>query len=349
MFSKTFTTLFMAAAVLASFSAQAATTCPAFEFIYQQKFDYGDGEGFATHSCKETNFKIGDKVHDTVQEAVKSGQAQRAQAELSKALATNQCVTERTCKPDSEMCVRPALQKSFQSVLEQLGKQKAATMEKEARYADAIKTNNQYCMHDESTRIYRARIKAQPLDKNFHQQAVDFATGRADKTLLTELQQTATANTKKLIADENRIFSAGLFAASMFSEALQWVPNTGNNKLITEIMTLADKRGDTLIARDGCLPIEPAIDYYEVAGQTNKIIQAKSRALKFGEQFEKEGSLPAAASCYDAADADAKQNAVSKKVEARREKQEVQNQKSEKVRKEKFTKEQDDLEKELGL
>ena len=71
--------------------------------------------------------------------------------------------------------------------------------------------------------------------------------------------------------------------------------------------------------------------------------------MKVGSELEKQNNTQAASVCYELAGDDSRAGKMQQATDERAEKAEATLQKNEPARKAKFSKEQDDMEKELGL
>jgi hypothetical protein len=109
-----------------------------------------------------------------------------------------------------------------------------------------------------------------------------------------------------------------------------------------KVFERAEKRGDTLAADDARRSIENAIAYYEFAEKPQKARGVRDRARKLGDEHARKGENRLAVEFYQIAGDSSKAEALEKKSEAEK-------QKSESARQDKFKKDQQSLEKELGL
>ena len=130
-----------------SLSSQAASNCKQFAFIYQTSFIQGDGEGMQSHNCKETNFNVGDNLYSKMQSLTSAGKQDQALKELDRVLAiNNNAVDDKSYQANAEICVRPSQKKSFEQLMQQIGKQKAAALERTSKHHEAINTDIDFCL-----------------------------------------------------------------------------------------------------------------------------------------------------------------------------------------------------------
>lgn len=178
-----------------------------------------------------------------------------------------------------------------------------------------------------------------------------------DLSYLKELESTASKNGENALNKEEKEFSNNTIALGgtnvdrsirQLSNARQWFAFFKDAKE-KQVIERAEKRGDALYA-DSNNPqsLEEAIRYYEVANDEGKIRKVKEKAFRLAAEAEKEGILLRAVHYYNIAGSHDKAERLEKSVQERSMKQEKEMLKDENQKK-KFKKEQDDLEKELGM
>jgi hypothetical protein len=326
-----------------------AASCPQYSFIHRTSFEQGDGEGMETHQCKEANFNKGDALLTKMQGMANAGQHQQARKELDRALAVNNDVEFNKFRIGEEICVRPAQKQSFESFMQQLGKKFAANAESTGKLDDAINIDVKYCLLDDAARLHLIQAEKQTGDTRSLKNAQAFSKLYTNKTFREKLLAIANHRGKELVERENRLFKTAAYNPMLFSQAIDVFETIDDTASKNRIAKLAEARGDELTAQSNCRILSSANEYYEIANQDKKIKALKEKALKIGADLEKQNNTSAAATCYELAGDDSRSEKMKQATAANSEKAEAAMQKNELARKAKFSKEQDDMEKELGL
>lgn len=178
-----------------------------------------------------------------------------------------------------------------------------------------------------------------------------------DGSYLRELEITSAKNGENALNKEEKEFSNNTIAFGgtnvdrsirQLSNARQWFSLFKDTKE-KQVFERAEKRGDNFYA-DSNNPqsLEEAIRYYEAANDQGKIKKVKEKAGRLAADAEKEGVLLRAVHYYNIAGSHDKAERLEKSVQERSMKQEKELLKDEDQKK-KFRKEQEDLEKELGM
>ncbi|MDQ1362993.1 MAG: hypothetical protein QG652_853 [Pseudomonadota bacterium] len=337
------------AAVIAASPLQAAIKCDPYTFIYRSAFELGDGEGMETRQCNEANFNKGDATLKKLQDMVKAGHPQQAHKELERALSVNHEVEYRKWQANAEICVRPAQIKSFENLIQEIGKKMAAESERAGKTQQAIATNIHYCLHDEAARIHLAQAEKKPANTQAVRDAYAFGKQYARNPLMQNIRQIASTASNQYLTEENNFFKSNIYNSHLLEQAIKLHEAVEDKSGKDNIIKKAGLRGDELGRQDNCRILESAIGYYDVADNEKMISAIRNKAMKIGEGLEKQGNLKAAAACYETADAEEKSGKLRHAVEAESEKEQEKTKKNEKSRQEKFNREQDDLEKELQL
>jgi len=357
-----------AISMLQSGIAMAANTCEQnkFSFIYDKSFVTGDGEGMEDHACKESNFRHGDEAYQKVKALADAGKYQQAERAVYSFRATPET---SKWSPDMEVCVRPSLEKPLRALVEDVVKHDADAAEKAGRLAESIRIHDEYCHFAEAARVHVVRVKGatfrdggfNPNDSNDREYKDAYAYNRAHPfdNLRKALREVASDRVEQHRKIEEKRFTAGppkgsfmpgFYVPENLEHALDWLPYAGDDGSQKKaIMAFAEKRGDTIFPQEGCQNLDSTIAYYKISGNQAKVKQATARGVSVGELYEKRGAYPAAAKCYEAAGDRDKAAHIEEVAGAQREQKAAEYEKSEKVRQKKFSKEQDDLEKELGF
>jgi hypothetical protein len=183
-----------------------------------------------------------------------------------------------------------------------------------------------------------------------------------DPGYLKELENIASKNGDKALEKEKKAFG-NIKAVNLLNQkevlsveesqnqlrrASEWFSFFGGVKA-AQVVKLTEIRGDTLYADDnepGSL--EKAIGYYEISNNQERIKRVKEKAAKLGDRYAKKDELTKAIEYYEIAGNRAKAKELQGLLKERRKRQIKEMFKDEKQQK-KFKKEQEDLEKELGL
>lgn len=133
--------------------------------------------------------------------------------------------------------------------------------------------------------------------------------------------------------------------------ARQWTKVFNDPKEVTKVIEKAEKRGDSLYAVDEPLSLEDAIRYYKFTDNQGKVQKVKDKANRLGALNEKNGILLPAIEYYEIAENGDKAHELREKMKKMEKatKKQIKEMLKDKEGQKKFKKEQDDLEKELGL
>lgn len=327
---------------------QAATPCKQFSFIYQSSFVLGDGEGMETHSCKESNYAVGDATFKKMQGMVNANQPDQARKELDRVLAVNHEVEYRYYKPNAELCVRPAQAKAFENLMQQIGQKKTAALERSNKYQDAIETSINYCLDDDAARIHLMLAEKNVGDTRALKSAYSFGKRYNNKTYHDKLLAIAGKQSKNHIDSENRFFTATAYNPMLLDQAVAILESVDDKAGMNRVVKLAESRGDELIKFDSCRMLNFASEYYKTARHETKLKALRAKASRMAAAMEKQNTR-AAAECYELAGDESRAEKMHQATADREQQAEAAMQKNEPARKAKFDKEQQDLEKELGL
>jgi len=223
----------------------------------------------------------------------------------------------------------------------------------------------------DADRMMMNMIKRKPEDIEIFKIAVGHFRGReersedlqksygfkADLSYLRELEVTASNNGDNALNKEEKEFSKNVIdlggtnvdrSLRQLLNASQWFAFFKNAKE-KQVIERAEKRGDNFYADDNQpKSLEEAIRYYEIANDKGKINKVKDKAGRLAANAEKEGIFLRAVHYYNISGNHDKAERLEKSVQERRMKLEEDMLKDENQKK-KFRKEQEDLEKELGM
>jgi hypothetical protein len=226
------------------------------------------------------------------------------------------------------------------ALIKRVGRTLAEQAEKQGRLDEAFDWYEGSGLKDEADRVMLKRANANPDDSGVVGAAISHFKRRNDAARVKELRGIASRNVDKWLAAEEKAFAARRESRSELAKAKDWTyyADSGFEKLAER----AEKRGDTLAADNARRPIENAIAYYEFAGKAQKAQSLRQKARKLGDEHASKGEYILAAEFYRLAGDSDKAVALEQRSEAERER-------TESARRDRFKKDQQSLEKALGL
>lgn len=231
------------------------------------------------------------------------------------------------------------------ALLERLSRKLGEEAEKAGRYGEAFdyyrapqSVRADYDLSD-ADRALLKHVKAASGDYKVVSSAASWFEQRGNPASLGETRAIARASGEEALAAEERAFAATRNSLNELGKARQWLELAGDAKAIS---ARAAQRGDALLAHGAFSSVERAFQYYDFAGNRQKLKSAQDRARRLGDEYAKNGQTRVAAQFYELAGDSARAAALGKKNEAR-------NEKAEGKRQQQFQKDQKSLEKELGL
>ncbi|BAV34980.1 hypothetical protein SCL_2703 [Sulfuricaulis limicola] len=230
--------------------------------------------------------------------------------------------------------------KRREALIKRVGRTLGDQEEKQGRLKEAFDWYLAAGLEADADRVMLKRANAKPDDTNAVGNAIDHFKRRNNEARVREMRGIAARNVDKWLTAEDKAFAARKDSREELGKARDWVyyAEAGSGK-VTE---RAEKRGDTLATDDARRSIENAIAYYQFADKPQKAKGVRDKARKLGDEHARKGENKLAVEFYSLAGDDAKAAALEKKSEAEK-------QKTESARQDKFKKDQQSLEKELGL
>ena len=258
------------------------------------------------------------------QDLEKAGRAREAHAAASKADAD--CASSIT---------------GLDGVKKRTAKIVAVEEEKKSRFKESFEWYQLAGSPADAGRMQRKLVEIKPDDINTVSHAIDFFHHISDAPQEKDMRTHAGKNVAKALAtEEKRFASANKNSLQELGLARDWAYYAGSGK--DGAMARAEKRGDTLITEDGRRFLELALDYYGFAEKKDKQQKVRDKARSLGERAASKGEAELAVAYFQIAGDDAKAEALQKQTEVKAEQ-------TEESRKKTFKKDQDKLEKELGL
>ena len=230
----------------------------------------------------------------------------------------------------------------YTAMRKRIGLQLGQQDEKQGKLAAAFEWYKKSGNSADADRITMKQVNLNPRDHNVVSNAIDHFKYSNNETRVTELRQLAAKNADLELASEEKAFTANKVSFDEMGKAKDWFALIGEGADKKKIRERAEQRGDTLLKEDTVRHLESALRYFEMAEAKSKVKAVQDKALQLAQTHEKKGEITQASNFYGLAGASDKGNALQERAEA-------QHKKSEATRQKKFTKEQGDLEKELGL
>jgi len=260
-----------------------------------------------------------------------AAQARAAEAagDLKKALKIVEAGEVRMCSDDGEAM--------FKRLTQRLGRE----AETAGRNREAFDYYRQGSHDADARRVGLAQLKAAPTDRSWAEQLMTFMRNTNDTAGIDEVRRHATVQAQRLLAQEDKSFAIRAPQEELLEEARGWLRMAGDDDAAT-VRQRALVRADQFAALDYHYALEQALNYYEMAGRGDKQAAVRSKARKIADGLAGGDNWAAAAELYElAGDSD--------RAEALRAGREASAASKEEARKGEFQKEQEDLEKELGL
>lgn len=240
------------------------------------------------------------------------------------------------------------LMKKIEDTKRRLALKTAELKEKKGELEKAIKWYDMAGSHDRAANIMIRLVKDRSEDKSFFGHAMNYFYGDKNKVYLKELEKIASARGDSDLAREEKVYSGktgGHLSGSpeMIISAKGWYEFFKDPKR-KNALDRAEKRGDFFFKfpEQEAGILNTAKEYYKIAENESKVKTVKAKANEIGDSLVKKGDLERAIKYYEVAENDAKVNEFRRASEKKKEL-------SEGDRRKKFKKEQDKLEKELGL
>lgn len=270
----------------------------------------------------------------------KSAAAQMRKAENSERAGKLKEAYETAGKIDS-MCLAGDGHKRHETLRKRIGLQLGQQEEKQGRLAAAFDWYQSSGNAAEADRVKMKQANSSPPDRNVVSRAIDHFRFKNNNARVAELRQLAAKNAELELTSEEMAFAARKESFDELGKAKDWffLVGEGATKKARE---RAERRGDTLFKENTHRHLENAKRYFGIADAKPKEKSVQDKALRLAQVHENKGEITQARNFYSLAGAGAKADELEKRTEA-------QHKKSEEKRQKQFTKDQDKLEKELGL
>lgn len=239
------------------------------------------------------------------------------------------------------MCLAGDGSTRHEAMKKRLGLQLGQQDEKQGRLATAFDWYRNSGNEADADRVKMKHVNTSLRDRHVVSNAIDHFRFRNNDARVTELRQLAAKNAELELTNEEKAFTARKTSFDELGNARDWLSLT-DEALTKTVRERAERRGDTLLKEDAYRHLENAKRYFSMAEAKSKEKAVQDKALRLAQEHEKKGEITQASNFYSLAGATEKGNELEARTAA-------QHKKSEAARQKKFTKEQDDLEKELGL
>jgi len=239
------------------------------------------------------------------------------------------------------MCLVGGGDKRYEAMRKRIGLKLGQQEEQQGRLAAAFDWYKNSGNAAEADRVKLKQVDASPRDRNVVSNAIDHFRFRNNDARVTALRQLAAKNADLELASEEKAFAARKQSFDELGKAKDWLYLVGE-AAAKKVRERAERRGDALLKEDTLRHLENAKRYFHMAEAKPKEKVLQDKALRLAQAHEKQGEITQARNFYSLAGASAKGDELERHSEA-------QHQKSEEKRQKQFTKDQDKLEKELGL
>lgn len=266
--------------------------------------------------------------------------AQLRKAEDSERAGKLKEAFETAGKIDS-MCLAGDGHKRHEALRKRIGLQLGQQEEKRGRLAAAFDWYHNSGNAAEADRVKMKQANVSPPDRSVISRAIDHFRFKNNNARVAELRQLAAKNAELELASEDKAFAARKESFDELGRARDWFYLVGEGAA-KKVRERAERRGDTLLKEDTHRHLENAKRYFGIAEAKPKEKAVQDKALRLAQAHENKGEITQAKNFYNLAGARAKADELEKRTEA-------QHRKSEAKRQQQFTKDQDKLEKELGL
>ena len=198
--------------------------------------------------------------------------------------------------------------------------------------------------YENADRVIVKLVQAQPDDIAAFRIAFEYVE-RHNAAALKTLRAIALNNAKQLLVAEEKQFATARGTSSdtlgTLGKTKDWLRyvEAPENRLAAE---RAEKRGDTLSVESTRHFLKQAVTYYSFADKQEKIKSVRDKAKKLGDEANGKGDGEVAAEFYQIAGLGEQSRELQQRTKIKRHEEEGQRHK-------KFKKDQDNLEKELGL
>ncbi|MDH4039043.1 MAG: hypothetical protein OEW92_06815 [Gammaproteobacteria bacterium] len=193
---------------------------------------------------------------------------------------------------------------------------------------------------DDASRVGLKQMAAEPSNFRLASDMMTFMRENGFSDGAGKIRGNAQQQAQQALAEEGRDFAVRSPRLDLLEKARNWLQLS--DEPLTPIEQRALQRADAYLALDYAFAMEQALAYYEFAGHADKTEAVRAKARRLADQLADGDNWAAAVELYQIAGDSERADQLASQREAKAAD-------TEKARKSEFQKEQDDLEKELGL
>jgi len=304
--------------------------------------DKCDGEGADLFLKSKEGQRIEAHVQTQISQAEQKEKAGNARAAYAIVEKVDSCISDATGKRVEQ--IQKRLENKLGHEDEKNGRLKESFdwFRKSENHGD---TKPEERVHNDSARVMMKIVQAKPEDLPTFSEAFGYINRAGKPDLLKTLRALALKNARQILAGEDkqffeasRISSGTLDTLGKANDWLKYV-EAPENRLAVE---RAEKRGDALSVETTKHFLSQAVYYYGFADKPEKVKLVREKAKKLGDEAKSKGDGEAAVEYYKIAGLSDQARELEKSAKTKRREDEGS-------RKQKFKKDQDSMEKELGL
>lgn len=277
---------------------------------------------------------------------IKRVEAALKKAEEAEKAGRNKDAHQIVVKPIGEPGCAANGYKRRDGLLERTSRKLGAEAEKAGRFGEAFEYysapyrqgRGDHLLAD-ADRMMLKHAQANPDSYKIASEAAAYFERREGKSQLKEVHALAHRGGERVLAKEEKSFAARRNSLDELGKARDWYRLAGDARPVT---ARAEQRGDTLLGEGTVRSVDTAIRYYQLVESKVGERKAQERARKLGDEAQRKGEQRQAVAFYELAGDHARAEALQKKTDAEAGKTET-------TRQDKFKKDQQALEKELGL
>ena len=237
-------------------------------------------------------------------------------------------------------CLGNEAGKRREAIIKRSGRTLGEQEEKAGRLSEAFSWFENSGLPADADRVKLKQVKARSDDIGTVSSAIGHFTSRKNDAQVKELRALAAKNADQWLVTEDKLFATTTDSRDALSKTKDWLYYAGTGP--KKAQERAERRGDALAAENGRRFLELAISYYSFANTPQKVKTVQDKARRLGESHARKGESEIAADYYKIAGLSAEAEKIHKQGEIRK-------QQAEQQRQNQFKKDQQSLEKELGL
>lgn len=254
--------------------------------------------------------------------------------------AGNMKEANRAARSFSSLCLSKKEDDELTALIKRTGKTLGDPEEKAGRLQEAFDMFEGSGLPADADRVKLKQVKAKSDDIGTVSNAISHFTRRNNDAQVKELRALAAKNAEQWLVTEEKMFAATKDSRDALGKSKDWAYYAGTGP--KKAQERAEKRGDTLAADTSRRWLELAVAYYKFADKPHKAKGVQDKARQLAESHARKGESEIAADYYRIAGAGAEADKIEKQGAAKK-------QQAEQQRQQQFKKDQQALERELGL